>query len=126
MKNEYYIKAQDLAEVQSKAPALVNYDGSRDWSEESEIEVTFTETLPDDTEQQATKTELQSVSVFNVSGLIRSVDSEGNYIPTEYDQYGNPIAYQMESGYLVNVISLYPIEVDPSILIEPTKPQFKG
>lgn len=56
---------------------------------------------------------------------VKKRDENGDFIPTETDGDGNPTAYQMETGYFVNIACNVALSFDEAILVTPEQPQFK-
>lgn len=52
-------------------------------------------------------------------------DLNGDFVVLESDVDGNPILYQMEPGYYVNVVSNVSLEIDSQFITNPETPQYK-
>lgn len=128
---KYFIKTntkQEFLDIIQSIPILSQYNGESRWAISEEVTLTGT----DENGEAYDYTELMTINLKDFSGSVRKtiIVDKGlpteriEFIPTEYDKYGLPVKFEMEPGFVCNIISTLPLDIPSSICSTPLLPQF--
>lgn len=124
------IKATDKTQFDQALKQAIEAKGAtipEEWAEEIPMEAypifKWKETVQDDGVGEMEIDRKLALAFKKVEP--KSKDADGNFIVTETDEDGNPITYQMEQGYFVNLKSSENIELVSVEVLQVDSPQFK-